>query len=57
MDFFEFLHQVMFGVEAACGVADEELGLGLFGFLVAIKADCGGIAVGWAFDQRNGEAV
>jgi hypothetical protein len=56
VDLFEFLHEVVFVVEAAGGVADEELGTEAFGFFVAVEADSGGVAVLRAFDDGDLEA-
>ena len=44
-DFREFLHQVVAGVDAAGGVADEELGSVGDGFLVGVEANRGGVGV------------
>lgn len=57
VDLFEFLHEVVFVVEAAGGVADEELGTETFGFFVAVEADSRGVAVLRAFDEGDLEAL
>lgn len=57
VDLFEFLHEVVFVVEAAGGVADEELSAEAFGFFVAVEADGGGVAVLRAFDEGDLEAL
>jgi hypothetical protein len=57
VDLFEFLHEVVFVVEAAGGVADEELSTEAFGFFVAVEADGGGVAVLRAFDEGDLEAL
>ena len=57
VDLFEFLHEVVFVVEASGGVADEELSTEAFGFFVAVEADSGGVAVLRAFDEGDLEAL
>jgi len=50
-DFPEFFHEIMAGVDAACGIADEKLGAIGEGFLMGVEADGGGICVGISFDD------
>jgi hypothetical protein len=57
VDLFEFLHEVVLIVEAAGGVADEELSAEAFGFFVAVEANSGGVAVLRAFDEGDLEAL
>ena len=56
-DFAEFFHQIVAGVDAAGGVANEELGLVRDGFLMGVETDGGGIGVGISRDDRDVEAL
>ena len=56
-DFPEFLHQIVAGVDAAGGVADEELGLVGNRLLVRVETHRGGIGIRVAADDGNAEAV
>ena len=55
-DFSEFLHQVMSGVDAAGGIADEELSFLGDGLLVGVEADGGWVGVGISGDYGEVQA-
>ena len=56
-DFSELLHEIVAGVDAACGIADEEIGVLRDGLLVCVEADGGGIGVRLSGDDGDVEAV
>ena len=46
LNFPKFLHEVVAGVDAACGVTNKKLDTFLIGFLVGGVANRGGIGIG-----------
>lgn len=56
-DLAQFLHQVVAGVETACGVAYQEFGALGDGLLVGVETNRGGVGVGVAADHRDVEAL
>ncbi len=56
-DFSQLLHEVVAGVDAPGGVADQEIGLGLDGALVRLEADGGGVGIRFPGDDLQPEPV
>ncbi len=56
-DLREFLEEVALGVQAAGGVAQEEVGAGAAGEVVGLEADGGGVAIRGAIDHGDAEAL
>ena len=56
-DFSQLFHEVVAGVNAPGGVADQEIGFRLDGALVGVVADGRGVGVGFPRDDLQPEAV
>ena len=57
VNLFQLLHEVVLRVEAASGVADEEIGLFAHRLLITIEANRGRIAIRRPFDERDAQTL
>ncbi len=56
-DFGEFAHEVLLGVEAACGVDDEDVGVAGEGSFAGVEGDGAGVGVLLVFDDLDAGAL